>query len=287
MNQLLAEPGFKAKWVKGESSELYHADKTSVGSTQLRKVLKSPKTFLNYFENGSGEEPSSSMKFGTLAHHALLEREDFERRLIVMPDFGDFRSSKNREARDEWKAAQDPKAVICSQEERDNLVGVVDAILSNKDAHNIISGAQCEVSGYYVDQETGIKCRIRPDIWNKRVSANFDVKTATDASLEQFARTVWNMRYDFQVPGMYSEGIEQIEGQKVEFDGFIVVEPRKPYEVAVYVSDDIMKEIGKRDYRRALRTLRESIDKQTFAGYQAGMQNISLPTWAVQNFGAL
>jgi hypothetical protein len=66
----------------------------------VRSAYKSARTFFRkHVLNKREEDETDAQAFGTAAHLAILEPTEFEKRYIVMPEFGDFRSSKNREAR--------------------------------------------------------------------------------------------------------------------------------------------------------------------------------------------
>lgn len=272
------EPG-PTGWVEGVASEAYHADRNAVNNSSLKKILKSPASFYSSFFMGEKAEPSDAMKLGSAVHLAILEPMKFKEAYVLEPDFGDQRSSKNRDKKSEWMASQNPKATFVSQENLEMVTRIAENIADHRDAFLLLRDGKTEISGYYRDPETGIRCKIRPDFFSPNLMTLVDLKTTTDCSISAFSKAIWNYKYHIQM-AMYSEGISQIEKSKVEFVAFIAVEKTPPYEIAVYIADDAMMDKGIEDYRKALRKLKQSATTGQWTRYQTKMENISLPHWA-------
>lgn len=272
---------FKNEWREGQPHEEYHADLTAIGSSRLRRILKSAASFKASFEEV--EKPENDIfRFGRAVHMAIFEPNAFKKAYVVAPDFGPMQSSKNREAKAAWMSDLPPQTLVVKQDELTHLSGMMNALIQHKEAYSLLKNGKPEISGYYRHPETGIKCRIRPDFLQFNVMALVDLKTTRDCSMEKFSRSCWDYRYDFQL-AMYCDGIKQITGQTVHYPTLIAIEKEPPYEIAVYIADEAMMDRGERDYHRALRKLRECIDKNEWPGYQAGLQNITLPPWAFYN----
>ncbi len=285
---MLAPPDFKAHWAEGVPNDAYHADRTSISSTGLRRVLKSPRTFRAAMD-GPPVEPTEAMKFGTLVHQVILEGADFLKRYVVMPEFvgltkdgrASTRSAAAAEKREEWLTEQALSGnIITTQKEIDDIRGMLDSVMAHEDAFRLLKNGVTEISGYFTDPDTGIKCRVRPDFLSFDLMALVDLKTTRDVEMEAFSRTIWNLRYDFQM-SFYGHGVEQICQRKVDYHAFIAVEKEPPYECAVYIADQAMLEKGEEGFRCALRTLRSCIDSDKWPGYQQGMGNIGLPFWTL------
>jgi hypothetical protein len=266
-------------WNEKQTMAEYHADKTAIGSGKLKTILKSPRTFRAVYEEEQRED-TDAFQFGRLVHLAILEPAKFEQTVKLMPDFGDQRSSKNRDAKAAWLAELPPGTELCTQEQLDDLRGMIDSLMAHKEAFAALKNGKTEISGYYRDSETGIKCKIRPDFLQFELNALVDLKTTRDCTREAFSRTVWQYRYDFQL-AMYAAGIKEITGRAPKFNAILALEKVKPYEVALYVADEAMMERGELDYRKALRTLKKCITENKFnQPYQTETQSIFLPQWA-------
>lgn len=286
---MLADPSFAPYWEHGLSNELYHADKTSVSSSGIRKILKSPAHFKHDVLGGSSEAPSEAMQLGTLVHDAIELGGSISSRVVVVPDFtaahGHYNSAPHKAAKAAWLAAQGNKVVV-SQADYDKVRWMVDSIASHPDAQALLKGADIrESSGYWRDAETGIRCRFRPDVLSTRLMALTDIKTTRDASYEEFSKSCWNFRYDIQM-AMYGEGVSKVVGKPVQFHTIIAVESVKPFVTAVYTCDDAMIARGMRDFRRGLERLRTCIFSEEWPGYHTSIQNLSLPRWAPEELPA-
>ena len=246
-----------------EKSEVYHANKEYVNSSSLKRILKSPKSFLSSLTEEN--KPTPAMQLGSLIHTAILEPQMFEQVYVVEPNFGDCRTAANKARRDEWRA-QNVGRVPIDQETQRIVVGISESIYKHADAQTILAKGHKERSGYYADPETGILCRIRPDFYSEGMSAIVDLKTSESCEEESFSRTMWNYRYDIQM-AMYSHGAEVIDGKSVDNQIFIVAEKTAPFEVAVYIADNKVVQMGLSYYRHALKKLSKSIETNDWSSF--------------------
>lgn len=262
-----------------ESNEHYHANDRAVGSTQLRAVLKSPASFYSAFTGETLDEPSKSLHFGSAVHCYVLEPERFARWYFQVPDFGDLRSSKNREIHSHWKQQIPSGAFFLDEEDYQKVIAIGSAIAKHPDAKVYLTRGVAEKSHYYRDPETNILCKFRPDFLSSKDVALVDLKTTEKSCHERvFTKTIWDYRYDFQL-AMYGQGVKEIYGREIQKYIFIVVEKKPPYEVAVYELDPSAIERGYMDYRQCLATLKDCLLKNEWPGYQKSMQMINLPNW--------
>jgi len=280
---LIVAEDFKNHWVENLDDTDYHADKTSVSSSALKKVsLVSLKTFRHSFFVAGEKAPTEAMKFGKLAHMAILEGEKFRNRYIVMPEFfgytgkGELTNNANckevKEKKAAWLSDIPPGSIITTEEERDQLLGMIEEILSHKVASEYMRSGISEVSGFYRDPETGIRCRIRPDFMDLNRGVIVDLKTTRDCSEKSFQWDVFGNRvgalnYAFSL-AMYCEGFSQIEKKPVEASAWIAVEREAPYEVAVHPMTPAVEDIGRIQYHRALTALKQAIDTNDWPGKQ-------------------
>jgi PDDEXK-like domain of unknown function (DUF3799) len=275
-----APDDFENNWITDLSNEDYHADKSTVSSSALRTILKSPATFYSTWMDVDYKEPSDALHFGNLVHMAILEPKKFFQRYVKMPDFGDQRTKKNKEAKEEYMSGVSPHAILVTEKEHARLECIINSVLAHKDASALLKNGQSEISGFYKDPKTGLKCRIRPDFMNFEIMCMVDLKTTIDCSLDAFSKSIWNYRYDFQL-GMYCEGIREITGRSINHAVLLAIEKNPPFEVALYHCDDSVLAKGVEDYHRALSILSECIKKNQWPAYQTSMQSIQLPRWAL------
>lgn len=287
--KLLAPRDFEPHWRPGLTNSDYHADKTAVSSTGLRHLLESPLHFRAKFLDGQETPPTKAMMKGTMVHEAILEGQHFLDRYVVMPNFCETLAEEDgvdkpyspntnrvRHAKRDWLEENEDKLIV-DQAEFDKVRWMLDSLLANDDVMAVFKDVTTEIAGFYVDKETGIRCRIKPDAVSRDGTIISDLKTT--ASLKRFEKAIWDNRYDFQIAN-YGEGAETINRVKVQYHAFVVVENVRPFESAVFVADAMMVEIGQRDYHSMLRLLRKCIDQDSFPRRHIGFQPIALPGYA-------
>lgn len=189
---------------------------------------------------------------------------------------------------------------VLEQDTWDQLHAMRDAVMAHQAAGALLTGApgKAEQSVYWIDAETGLLCRCRPDFW-RQDGIVVDVKTCEDASPEGFAKAVANWRYHVQHP-FYTDGINAMREQLLAKETppadipapvrafvFLAVEKKPPYAVGVYVLEHEAVELGHLEYRRDLATLKQCIDSDTWPGYGDAIQPLQLPRWAFNNFPEL
>jgi hypothetical protein len=278
MIQIVPE-SFQAHFIEDLSNEDYHGDKSAISSTTLRKILKSPASLYSHLTSPAQIE-TDAMRLGSIVHLALLEPAKFQSQYVLMPDLGDMRSPLNRKKRDEWKELQAPGAVILTEDDYARIQGMIESVLRHPEACALLKNGKAEMSGFYRDPLTGIKCRVRPDLFDADSGVLIDLKTTKDCSYDEFSKSIWSFRYDFQM-AMYCEAIKLITGSPVNVPIFLAVEKEKPYEMAVYPVDFNSKlmRLGTQDYQKALVTLEHCIHTNQWRPYQTEMQVIDLPAW--------
>ena len=294
---------FQPRWEYDLTNEQYHARRETVSSTGLRKILDSPAAFYEALVQAVEEDsdPDSTISFGskylrigTLVHECILEPKKFLEKFVLMPKFigktkdgrDSDRSAEALKKKEEWLNSLPPGVTVCDEETFHQVIGMVKAILDHEDARSIfereadgtLSKGVAEVSGFYSDPETGILLRIRPDFIRFDLGVAAEVKTAVSAARRQFAAKIYDLGYHIQL-AMQCEGIKIITGEDVDLPCFVVVEKKPPYEVHVYTPDDDMMAHGKKELRRALRTLSECLMKNKWPRRQQNAENISFPKY--------
>lgn len=276
------DPISPAEWNPQLPHHVYHADKTRVGSSSLRKILKSPRSFYDEFFLQQAREETPEMRFGSYFHVAFLEPKKFKETFIIQPDFGDLRIKINKEKKQEWERSLKPNQALISQEDHDCIQRMLESAWLNKDVKNLIEfesrHATSEVSILYTDIETRIRCKARPDFFRSDIGLLLDLKTTRDCRKEEFSKSIWFNRYDFQM-AMYAEATEILTNKK-PYCLFLAIEKTPPYEIALYECEPGIIDRGSRDYHAALRELQACIQMKTWHGVQQhGIETIGLPRW--------
>lgn len=290
----IVEATFKNHWTRELTAEAYHADKTAINSSSLRQIEVSPYNFLYRWKEaqrvGVREELPKHLKLGHALHTALLEPTLFQQLYIVEPKFiGKTKKGEpsencddSRRMRKEWLASLHPHALPLKEQELQDLNEMINSVLSHNYACGLLQKGVPEVTGYYRDPVTGIKCRIRPDFMNFDLNTLIDVKTTKSCYKSSFRKSIYDYGYHIQT-AMYADGIKQIDIKSPEHCVFIAIQNCAPFEVAVYEADETILEKGYESYRLAMDKLAACLETNTWPRYQAGIEPISLPDWALRN----
>jgi hypothetical protein len=79
---------------------------------------------------------------------------------------------------------------------------------------------------------------------------------------------------------MYSYGIEQIDGIKIENNVLIAIEKSNyPFECAVYELDNKVMKHGLKEYHNFMDILKKALDTGEWKPYQRTIGMITLPKW--------
>lgn len=277
-------PDFKSHWVEGEySNEAYHSDKSAISSSGIKVLLKrTPAHFKhNWMMSDSVDEEKESLRFGSLCHLALLEPAKFRSRYVISPDFGDMRSKTNRALRDDWLKDQGDSLIVTDKDYQ-RITGIIESILAHPKAAKALEGGSPEISGYFRDPVTGMKCRIRPDIYHFDKRVLIDFKTTRDAGKASFSRDIAEYMYDVSL-AFYHDGIRAITGEEPLFDTLLAVEKEPPYAVSFLNVKPGTIERGRAWYQHGLSALKECLEKGMWPGHQrTEIEDIEVPGWAMR-----
>jgi len=280
---------FKPHWIENLDSEKYHADRGSLSSTGLKVLLaQTPAHFKSNWTRGEdvGKE-KDHLRYGSLAHLALLEPEKFRSSFVLEPVFEGFTkdgklSTQSKEAKDKkktWYASLPQGSLVVTAEDYAAITGSISSILAHEKASKVIQGAKTEISGFFRHPATGIKCRIRPDILHidKRVLVDF--KTTRCAARGFFAKQIFDMMYHVSL-AFYCLGIEQITGQRPNITAILAVEKEPPYACALYTMQQSTLDTAMAWVEHGMATLKTCLETNTWPSYQAGVaEDIDIPTY--------
>lgn len=178
----------------------------------------------------------------------------------------------------QWMQNNGERTVL-SEEQWTQLHAMRDAVMAHPAAGALLKGCpgKAEQSVYWIDPETGVLCRCRPDWWRDD-DLLVDLKTTEDASPEGFAKSIANWRYDVQ-DAYYQDGVKLATGRTPRGFVFIAVEKKPPYAVAVYRLDDESRDLGRAQYRADLNRYAECMTSGNWPGYSGRIEPISVPAW--------
>jgi hypothetical protein len=152
----------------------------------------------------------------------------------------------------------------------------------HKSARQALSLGKAELSAFWTDPDTGIKCKCRPDFLmsnGETLTGILDVKSTLDASSSGFSRSIGKFGYDIQA-AFYIDGVKAVTGLELPFF-YLAAEKTAPHAVAMYRASDAMVETGRKKYRAALELLQWCRETGQYPAYQpfGDIETIELSKW--------
>lgn len=313
----LPEPELLTGWWD-VSEDDYHASPL-VSRGKLYTLVREGSAYYRaqYEQHLITTDVTRAMRLGRLVHVAVLEPERWERGFCLpppcdvgppepqkpIPAEGTSAQSKEHKAnlarwRDEHAAWSDANAAalaeyLCGREivghaEWDQILGMSHAVAMHPRASALLSGAgvRTERAMRWVDPETGLGMRAKLDAYDS-VPVLGDLKSIGKVpSPENVARVIASSWYHGQA-AIYWDGFEAVEGVTPESWANIFVRSSEPYECAVYPLAARAIELGRREYRSALRRLAECRAANEWTPKWAqGAWEIDLPSYVYQQSDA-
>ena len=227
------------------------------------------------------QETTTSLRMGDACHVAVLEPKRFKKEYARSPKF-DMRTNKGKAAAAAW-ASEYPEYAALLPTEYDAACGMRDSVWAHPLASEMLKGkGQNELTVIWVDADSGLLCKGRIDRLTSYMGWTIvlDLKTALDASIDQFARACVKYGYHSQA-AFYLDGLNALAAHERRFI-YLVVENQPPYLVRLLELDDSAIAEGRARYRAAVQTYKVSMDSGEYPAYPVGIEGFDLPSWGYQ-----
>lgn len=263
----------------GMSNAEYHSSEGLNNST-LSSLAKSPAHCyaLHLAPDRPKRTATPAMMAGTLAHCAILEPSEMDRRFAIKPDGLDLRTKAGKE----WSDCIPGGVETITRGHADTANSQRAAVFDVPELADLLGSGEAEQSAFWTDPATGILCKCRPD-WVHRLGDGrvilLDVKTTTDADPKAFAKTVLQYGYHRQA-AWYSNGYERAANVQVMAFVFAVVTNAYPFLAAACVLDEQFQALGADDCRELLDEYAECKRSGYWPGF-TGMNVVQAPAWAL------
>lgn len=255
-------------WKEIPNNEYHSEYSTFLSSSDLRRILRSPAHWR------APKQPSTkAQEFGTLAHEAVLEPDNFAAR--CRPTSKVDRRTTEGKAIAAWQASQEEKYGIKFIDETlyNQITTLAESVRTSLGSTGIFAGGVAERSGFA--ELGGINVRIRPDYLTD--THIYDLKTTYDSRIESFQRSIFQYQYELQC-AFYLDVAELVDGKKRKFV-WVAVENEAPYGVCVFEPDEAVIERGRRMYRQALAMYKECASLDYWPSYPTTVQTIKVPRY--------
>jgi hypothetical protein len=216
--------------------------------------------------------PTDAMIIGSYTHSLILEPDKMSD-YVIAPEGMNFSKKEGIQ----FKADNSDKQII---KYADHLTAKImrDIVWNNSMCKTILSGGVAESSIFWKDEDSGVDCRIRPDIINHDLQLIIDLKTTIDASPEVFTKQSWNMDYHLQA-SFYQKGVYSESGMWYDWL-FIAVEKDNPFlQPVLYKPDTTLLKYADGVICEQLPKFAECQRLDRWDGYPESIQTLTIPAW--------
>ena len=253
-----------------------YREREGISSTELKKIMKSPMHYRHWKDNPE-ESDTLPLLLGRASHKYVLETYDFYNEFAVAP----FCDRRTKEGKAQWLlfCDQNEGKDIITQEQFEQIDAMRKAMLSTPFVSKLINGDH-EISYFWTDEDTGLKCKVRPDSINHKLKIIVDYKTCDNAETEHFMRQAIKLGYDLQAY-MYQQGVKENLGEEYLFV-FIAQEKKPPYAVNILEADENFMASGKRIFNEMLNLYKQCSETGNWYGYlgeKPEINSLGVPKW--------
>lgn len=249
---------------------VYHADRDSVSSSQVRRLLEvTPHRW--HYELDHPRTPSDEMEWGSALHTLVLGAGP----LPVDTGFDRWQSNDSkkrvRQIREAGNIPMKPKDFA-------RVHAAAKRAREHPDFAAVLSAGQPELSAYARDPLTGLMMRSRPD-WLRMLTPTTalvgDLKSTSKPGPDEWLWSAGDFGYHQQEP--YYVDVLALLGIEVVQWLWLVVCNEPPHEAWVIEFPHSAADLGRRRNRRSLDRLAECLATDTWPTHSAGIQLADIP----------
>lgn len=244
--------GVVAGFVPNLEIDLYHHPECpGYSKTSLDKIEESPAALRTYKEQPP--EPKDWGNVGNAVHTAILEPNLFEGKYVRLERGLNFAMKAGKDAKAQ---AESEGKVILKHDDYESVLGMREAAKSHKFAKEFLYAGDgiTEGSAFWVNPETGVLCKTRPDRFRDDL-VTVEIKTTDDASKFWFQRAIAEYRYAVQA-AFQLDGMRECIGKSAKYFVIVAIEKKAPYHIMTYVIEPQAVEYGRRQYLKNLEQIK-------------------------------
>lgn len=248
--------------IKDTNAEYHSLGKEVISASGLKQIAK--KSVAHYLSS-TGIKETDSMRLGTAVHSKILEPENYDNEIAVLPDLN-LRTKDGRAERDAFEENNKEKTIIRT-EDLDIIQGIYNNFRNHPLAPRLLNNAKIEFSHYGEIQNIPVRCR--PDAYIEQTGVIIDIKTCQDNSPKAFKSDVYKYGYHIQA-AFYCEALKAILDKPFSPHDFrfIAVETNYPFSCEVYALDNKEIENGYKATEKAWDEWKLYKETGVILGYQ-------------------
>lgn len=217
-------------------------------------------------------EETVHLRIGLAIHCLVLEPHQWEQ------DFAVFRDGKARRGK-AWEAFRDEHGdkTLLTMDEYERAHAAAEAVLGDPVASPYLTGGASEQTVTWQDQETGLPCKARVDLVGGRL---VELKSTHSVIPRKFATLAAQLGYQCQL-AFYLDGLRANGFAASEDPVLVVCQSEEPHDVVTYFVPEDVIDVGRVEYRRLLRRLKECQERDEWPGVADKAElTLTLPAWA-------
>jgi exodeoxyribonuclease VIII len=225
-----------------------------------------------YNNNIVKKEEKPHFLFGHALHTFFLEPEEFQSRFIIIEKM--HRGTlKYKKLISELEPTLNGRQII-NKEDYKKLQEINKRINEHEIAPLLINNdkAEIEKSLYWVDKDSGVLCKSRPDIMINNVVV--DLKSSKDLSYKSFRRDIEKYGYHIQA-AMIRDSKEVLLNKKTDIFINLCFEKTAPYLPRIFQIDPVDIDQGQEIYKKAAIYFKECRDTDTWPTYKSRMVSLN------------
>lgn len=232
----------------------------AVSSTQLKRFSKSPSTYKWYEDNP--QERTVDLHLGAAIHMAIIEPKEFKKRYVFEPPIFNKRRKEDKAKFEAYMLDCEKKGVLNLTPSQGELLKIVlDRVDKNGFIKSLFADNEGEVSYYWDDPQTGLKCKKRVDLDLVDFDAALDIKTYAGGGIEKFKYDTFKFGTDIQT-AHYTQCVHK--------DFYLLaVEKKEPFSLDLMLVGTEYLERAKEKHRMLLNMLAWCKENDVWVGYAA------------------
>ena len=262
-------------FVPGMPEPLYHygGPKDELSFHLAMTLLHTP-AHLRYAIDHPDDRDSAIKKFGRAVHAALLQPDRYDDLVTIMPE--------GKERRGNWwkKFSADHAGTdILSFAEGEAVEDIRLRVRAHPLARVLLDPgtAQTEVSYFWTDPDTGVRCRARADVLNEAHHMAIDVKKVTSCDARTIGRRFADFKYHAQ-QAWYGDGLLEL-GWPLDTFVFLCIEGEFPHTVRLVTCKDVDVDAGRQANLIARRRFAECLETDEWGAWPEVVEVVDMPPW--------
>lgn len=312
IREVIEKNGGRGFAVKNIPIEEYHTG-PGISSSDIKDLVNGTVEAWLY-KKKNPKAPTPALILGNAIHTAVLEPDQFSARYCLDIDAPVAPSRSTTEGKaefkaykewfiqkegidqmdftmdaDEWRARwmkwRHPSfnKIVLSAEDIKTCWAIAESVKNHPMVSQMFAEGESEVTLYWLDQETDVLCKCRPDRLNQSFPCIPDLKSTASAALDDFENDITT--HDYHVSAWwYLWGAKEVFG--IDFENFVYIpaEKAEPFQVTFYTADEGSLSVGEGLCRAGLaiykKYLQESAKGETWKGYSLEPKAAGIRPWA-------